>query len=128
MAKNGSESQVNEISRIAEGTKVKGSLISDYDIRIDGSFDGDLVTKGKLVVGVNANLRGNIVCNTADIFGFVEGELISGGITSFKSSADFRGNLKTQRISIEVDAIFNGTCKIITDQEFESISTQLCVE
>ena len=124
MAKNESGSQINEVSRIAEGTVVKGSLASEYDIRIDGTFEGDLLTKGKLVVGNNAHIKGNIVCDTADIWGRVEGELVTAGVTSFKSVASFMGNLKTSRIAIEMGAIFNGTCKIITDEEFATLSNQ----
>lgn len=122
MAKNDSGSQINEISRIAEGTVIKGSLASEYDIRIDGTFEGDLLTKGKLVVGNNARIKGNIVCETADIWGYVEGELVTAGVTSFKSVANFMGNLKTSRIAIEMGAVFNGTCKIISDEEFETLS------
>lgn len=122
MAKNDSGSQINEVSRIAEGTIVKGSLGSEYDIRIDGKFEGDLITKGKLVVGNNAYIKGNIVCDTADIWGHVEGDLVTAGVTSFKSVANFMGNLKTSRIAIEIGAVFNGTCKIISDEEFATLS------
>ena len=38
--------QVNEVSRISQSTQVRGSLLSQNDIRIDGTFEGDLITSG----------------------------------------------------------------------------------
>ena len=42
---------INEVSRISQATQVRGSLVSQSDIRIDGTFEGDLITAGKLVLG-----------------------------------------------------------------------------
>ncbi|MEF9931925.1 MAG: polymer-forming cytoskeletal protein, partial [Bacteroidales bacterium] len=101
MAKHESVPQVNEVSRIATGTEIKGTLISQTDIRIDGSFEGDLITSGKLVLGENAVIKGNIICLSADIWGKLEGEFTVGDAVTFKSSSSFTGNLKTVRICIE---------------------------
>ncbi len=103
---------INDICRISAGTEVKGSLVSKSDIRIDGCFDGELTTGGKLVLGEHANIKGNIVCNSADIWGTIDGELTVKEAANFKSSASFTGNLKTGRISIELGAKFNGNCAI----------------
>ena len=50
---------INEVSRISQATQVRGSLVSQTDIRIDGTFEGDLITAGKLVLGENASIVGN---------------------------------------------------------------------
>ncbi|MEF9986052.1 MAG: polymer-forming cytoskeletal protein [Bacteroidales bacterium] len=123
MAKHESVPQVNEVSRIATGTEIKGTLISQTDIRIDGSFEGDLITSGKLVLGENAVIKGNIICLSADIWGKLEGEFTVGDAVTFKSSSSFTGNLKTVRICIEMGAVFCGNCKIITEEEFKNISS-----
>ena len=51
MAKHDASASINEVSRISAGTEVQGNLISKSDIRIDGLFEGDMVTSGKLVLG-----------------------------------------------------------------------------
>ncbi len=124
MAKNETVPQINEVSRISLCTEIKGSLISQSDIRIDGTFEGDLITSGKLVLGENATIRGNIMCQSADIWGKIVGEFNVGDTTSFKSSASFTGNLKTVRISIEIGAVFNGNCQIIDEAMFKSMSAE----
>ncbi len=105
-------SAINDICRISVGTQVKGSFVTKSDIRIDGSFEGDLVTDGKFVLGEHASFKGSIVCKSADIWGAVEGEFTVKETVSFKSSASFSGNLKTGKISIEIGAGFNGNCSI----------------
>ncbi len=118
MAKNETVPQINEVSRIASGTDIKGNLVSQSDIRIDGSFEGDLITSGKLVLGDTAIIKGNIICSSADVWGRVDGELIVGDSVTFKANSNFFGNLKTVRICIEMGAVFNGTCRIITEDEY----------
>jgi cytoskeletal protein CcmA (bactofilin family) len=123
MAKHDVSPSINEISRISVGTEVKGNLVSKSDIRIDGTFEGDLVTSGKLVIGERAIVRGNIICASADIWGVVEGEFCSKDSTTFKSSASFTGNLRTNKFCVEMGAGFSGNCTIISDEEFTALAS-----
>ncbi|MBQ5828043.1 MAG: polymer-forming cytoskeletal protein [Bacteroidales bacterium] len=116
--------QINDISRISAGTEVKGSLISRSDIRIDGVFEGELITSGKLVLGEKAVVRGNVMCANADIWGKMEGDLIVGDTVSFKQDSSYEGQLKTIRICIEMGASFSGGCQIINEAEFKSYSAE----
>lgn len=116
--------QINEVNRISGTTEVKGSLISQSDIRIDGVFEGDLVTSGKLVLGENAAIRGNVMCASADIWGKIEGDMIVGDTVSFKENASFCGNLKTIRICVEMGATFSGTCDIINEADYKGLSAE----
>lgn len=116
--------QINEVSRISAGTEVKGSLISQSDIRIDGVFEGDLIAAGKLVLGENAVIRGNVMCASADIWGKIEGDFTVGDTVTFKSNSSFTGQLKTIRICIEMGAVFSGNCQIINEAEFKSMSAE----
>ena len=53
---------VNDISRISAGSVIKGEITSPNDIRIDGSFEGKIVSQAKVVVGEKAVIKGDIVC------------------------------------------------------------------
>ena len=124
MGKHETSVLINEVSRISVGTEVQGNLVSQSDIRIDGIFEGDMVTSGKLVLGDKAIIRGNVICSSADIWGTVEGELCAKDSITFKSTANFTGNLKTNKICIEMGAAFSGSCKIITEDEFAALSAE----
>lgn len=69
MAKNEIVTQVNEVNRISGGSEFIGRLNSACDIRIDGFFEGRLTTTGKLVIGENAKLLGEVICKSCDIWG-----------------------------------------------------------
>lgn len=116
--------QINEVSRISTATEIRGSLISQSDIRIDGVFEGDLITSGKLVLGTGAAIRGNVMCANADVWGKIEGEFTVGDTVNFKSESSFTGELKTIRICIEMGAHFSGSCQIIDEAEFKSLSAE----
>lgn len=124
MGKHETSVLINEVSRISVGTEVQGNLVSQSDIRIDGIFEGDMVTSGKLVLGDKAIIRGNVICSSADIWGTVEGELCAKDSITFKSTANFTGNLKTNKICIEMGAAFSGNCQIITEEEFTALSAE----
>ena len=49
-------------TRIEKSTSIKGNLKTNSDIRIDGTMDGNIETKGKIIVGRGACVKGNILC------------------------------------------------------------------
>lgn len=110
--------KANEICRISEGTRVEGFLFSETDIRIDGVFEGKIYTKGRLVLGEKALVKGTVFCQNVDIWGNFDGELFVSDCFVLKECADFKGDLKTVKICIEMGAKFNGPCHIITRDEF----------
>lgn len=116
--------QINDVSRVSGSTEIRGSLVSQSDIRIDGVFEGDLITSGKLVVGENGSIRGNVMCANADIWGKIEGIFTVGDTVTFKESSSFEGELKTIRICIELGAMFSGSCRIISEADFKSVSAE----
>lgn len=119
MSKEVSAQQVNDICRISHSTTLTGEMISSSDIRIDGKFTGKICTKGKLVVGEKALVEGVIVCNSADIWGEVKGEIYVETALSLKSKSVYTGAVKSFKVGIEMGAVFNGTCNIITTEDFK---------
>ena len=113
---------VNSISRISAGTVIKGEILSPTDIRIDGSFEGRVQSKGRVVVGESATIKGDIVCENVDLWGKVEGNLFVKDTLSLKEGCVVSGNLHIRRLSVELGATFNGNCKTITEAEFDKLA------
>lgn len=97
---------------IAQGTKIVGTITTNSDIRIDGELEGDLICKGKIVVGQQGNIKGNVDCANAEIMGNVNGKMIVSGTLSLKSTSKIWGQIKTKILSIEPEAQFTGTCEM----------------
>ena len=113
---------VNSISRISAGTVIKGEIVSPTDIRIDGTFEGRVQSKGRVVVGESAKITGDIVCENVDLWGKVDGNLFVKDTLSLKEGCVVSGNLHIRRLSVELGATFNGNCKTITEAEFDKLA------
>jgi len=113
MFKNGitkdTKDQPNKINRLVEGTNIKGDIVSDSNIRLDGELFGDLTTTGKLVIGPSGKITGNIVCSNADIEGTIIGTIKVDEFLYLKATAVFKGDITTGKISIDKGATFTGT-------------------
>lgn len=112
--------EVKALNTIAQDTKIKGNIESDGDIRIDGYLQGDLDCKGRVVVGPESKITGTIRCTSAEILGYVKGELVVKDLLSLKASASITGNLTMGKLSVEPGARFVGHCKMISDEKMVS--------
>ena len=122
MAKTETTLNVNSISRISAGTVIKGEILSPCDIRIDGTFEGKLQSKGRVVVGETAVIKGDIFCDNIDLWGKVEGNLFVKDTLALKEGCTVNGNLHIKKLSVELGAVFNGNCKTISDAEFDKLT------
>lgn len=112
----------NTVSRISAGTVIKGEIISPNDIRIDCMFEGTLKVKGKVVIGNTATVKGDIICDNADIFGKLDGNVYVKDTLGLKDGCVVNGNLNIRRISVELGSTFNGNCKMINEGDFDRLS------
>ena len=112
---------VNEVSRISTGTVVKGEISSSNDIRIDGTFEGKIKSKGRVVVGEKALIKGDIICSNVDFWGTMEGNFYVKDTLSLKSSSKVKGDLHIKRLQVELDAKFDGTCQMISESDFDRL-------
>ena len=113
---------VNDVSRISSGTVVKGEISSSNDIRIDGTFEGKIFSKGRVVVGEKAHIKGDITCTNADLWGEIDGNFYVKDTLSLKSSSKTRGDLHIKRLQVELDAKFDGSCQMISEAEFDKLA------
>ena len=60
---------------IGKNTIIVGEIKSDGDFRIDGTLEGNLTIKGKVIIGAAGIVKGNISASTADIEGETSGQL-----------------------------------------------------
>lgn len=115
---------VNGVSRIAESVVIKGDVTSQTDIRIDGQMDGTLYSKGRIVVGENAKLQGKMLCSNVDFWGRMDGDIYVRDVLSVKSTAIINGNIQVRKLQVEMGAQINGTCKMISEADFDKAAAE----
>jgi cytoskeletal protein CcmA (bactofilin family) len=96
----------------AAGTYVKGNIKAEEDFRIDGKLEGNIECAGKVIVGPQAEIVGNIQCQNTDLLGTIDGNIIINEVASLKASVRFTGEITAKFIEIESGASFNGVCKM----------------
>ena len=95
---------------IAKNSVFKGDISSEGDFRIDGVLEGTLQTKGRVIIGKEGKITGNVEATNADVEGKFSGELKVTNILTIKSSAHISGDVFVGKLSVEPGAIFNATC------------------
>jgi cytoskeletal protein CcmA (bactofilin family) len=100
------------INRIVEGTSIEGEIRCESNIRIDGSFVGNLTTKGRLVIGPAGRIEGIVNCQNAEIEGLVKGKLYVQQMLSLKGTAKVEGDIFTDKLAVEPGSSFTGACNM----------------
>ena len=112
MARSYGDEASQQINILGEGTKIKGDIISSGDIRIDGEMVGNLATKGKLVVGNNGKIDGQVQAANIEVAGFINGKVTAKELLNMKSSAKIEGDIVAGKLAVEPGAVFTGTCSM----------------
>jgi cytoskeletal protein CcmA (bactofilin family) len=100
------------VNLIGAGTKIKGNIQSEGDIRIDGTLIGTITSKGKVVVGSTGTVEGEITCENADISGTIKVKISVSNILLLKPTAKLTGDIVTSKLAIESGATFSGSCSM----------------
>jgi cytoskeletal protein CcmA (bactofilin family) len=102
----------NGTNQIMAGTTITGDVVCDGNIRIDGVLNGNLSAKGKVVIGPNGVIDGELNCQNADISGTVKAKVTVAELLSLKATAKLNGDISTNKLSIEPGANFSGACSM----------------
>lgn len=97
------------LNRIVSGTVIEGDIKCDSNIRIDGTIRGTISTKGRLVVGPNGIIDGDVICHNAEIEGQLNGKVNVSELLSLKATAKINGNIFTGKLSVEPGAVINAS-------------------
>ncbi len=98
------------VNLISQGTEITGDVKSAGDIRIDGVLNGNLVTKGKVVIGATGRIKGEVECKNSEVSGLIDGKITVTQLLNLKASSKINGTIITAKLSIEPGAVFTGNC------------------
>ena len=90
--------------------RVKGELVGEEDILVQGQVDGLVDLKNHtLTIGEQGIVNANVLAKTITIEGTVEGDLFGQERISILSSSNVKGNLVADRVILEDGAKFRGS-------------------
>ena len=109
-------------NRIERSTKITGEIVSEADFRIDGTLEGTITTSGKVVIGKEGVINGNVNCSFADVEGKFSGKIEVKESLSLKSTSSVEGEVIIGKLIVESGASFNAKCSMKSAKEVKSIS------
>ncbi|HEX6982754.1 MAG TPA: polymer-forming cytoskeletal protein [Balneolaceae bacterium] len=109
MNTNNPDKNLPSVNMISEGTKLKGTIETQNDIRIAGTLDGEATAKGKIIVSSSGKIDGDLEAVDADIAGKIDGEVKVTNKLVLRKSAIVEGDIYTKTILAEEGAQINGS-------------------
>jgi cytoskeletal protein CcmA (bactofilin family) len=98
-------------------TEFYGDLNFSKSLQINGYFEGDIISKGFLVVGEGSVVKANIKAKTVIVNGTVYGNVEADSKLEIHTSGKLYGNIKTAKLKIADGVVFEGNCEMIKDQK-----------
>ncbi len=101
-----------KINFIEPNTRFVGEIESKSDFRIDGTLEGKINTSGRVVIGKEGSINGEVNCGNADIMGKFNGNLSVGGLLTIKSDGIVEGQISMGKLAVESGATLNAQCSM----------------
>jgi len=110
----GRNMKVLDISAAMQGTLIFSQPVH---IKINGSFQGDLVTKGVLEIGKGARVTARIQGEIVKVSGYVKGDIQALKTLVVTSTGRIIGNMRTPNLNVENGALIKGNCDMPLERE-----------
>ena len=93
-----------------KGSAFKGELEFEDTMRIDGRFNGKIMSKNELIVGESATIEGDVHVGSIAISGTVIGKIVATQRVEIHRNGKVYSDVDTPALVIEEGAIFQGNC------------------
>jgi len=105
---------------LSSGVSIKGSVKFLSELLIDGEVEGTIDSPGKLSIGENAQIKGEIRAKSVQVRGNVEGDIFASERCELAAGSALRGNIEAPRLVVDENATFLGSAKVAMPQRTQS--------
>jgi cytoskeletal protein CcmA (bactofilin family) len=106
--KNNSFAADDNITLLAKGVVLKGEIHVEGTVRIDGRLDGDIQTKGQVIIGEDGLVQGTITAGTVISSGRIKAKVMADERVQLMKTATLIGEVLTPVLIIEEGAKLQG--------------------
>jgi cytoskeletal protein CcmA (bactofilin family) len=107
---------------IARGTRIRGELEGELGFRIDGTIDGTILSEGRITVGTEGEVLGNIRAESVVILGHVEGNIVCEGHLEIGATGRVVGDITMKSIQVHQGGVFAGTSRMTIPSGTKSLA------
>ena len=109
-----------EISRsggtLSSGVSIKGSVSFQKELTLDCEVEGQINSQGRLTVGKQAKIQGDIKTRSVIVDGTVNGNITAGERCELRAGCTVNGDIEAPRLVVDEAASFIGSAKIATQK------------
>jgi len=97
---------------------MQGNMIfkDPVNLKINGTFEGSLTTKGNLTIGESAEVNADIIGENIVIAGKVTGDIIAERSLRLVAPARVIGDIRSPSLMVDEGAVLQGSCQMIFDE------------
>ncbi len=96
-------------ARIGSSTRIRGRIVGDGDLVVEGHIEGNVTLRGDLTIAEGGRVETESVsAHAVLIAGTLEGSVVASGPVRLSPSARVRGNLQGSAVAIDDGARFSG--------------------
>lgn len=106
--RNETQAEGDHFTVLGKDVTFKGVVHFQSTVRLDGCFEGEIHTKGMLVVGEHAVIRGTITVGTLISSGKIQGNVTATDKVQLLKTAVHTGDVTSPMLSVEEGAYFRG--------------------
>lgn len=107
------QSRINSI--IGEKTRFRGDIELQGLLRIDGDFQGNIKTDGRVLIGRSGRAQCLIEADTVVVGGILKGDIRAESKIVLLSTAMVIGDIRSPQIIVEEGVIIHGYCTVSRD-------------
>lgn len=96
-------------SLIGQGGTLEGKVQCDTNLRIEGTFSGEIQCSGTVTVGEQGTVRSSIIADEIVIAGKVYGDVTASRRLIMTGSGQLHGNITTAALNIMEGSLLSGT-------------------
>lgn len=93
---------------LGAGVTFRGQLSFERFLRIDGSFEGELLSQGKVIVGPTGKVKANLNLREAIIEGCVEGNITVQEKLELRGEALIKGDIRARSLCVDEGVSITG--------------------
>lgn len=97
------------ITVIAAGSVIEGTLRVQGMVQVDGTIDGQLLAAGHVSVGPEGKILGEVAADELSVGGSVEGTVCARGHLHVLSTGSVRGNARYTSLEVERGGVMDGS-------------------
>lgn len=100
-------------SRLDPTGRIRGNLITEDDLVVEGILEGTIRSTARVVVVAGARVKGRITAGEVEVLGIVEGDVRATGHLRLSATGRIEGDVRAAHLTVEDGGVLLG--RVLSD-------------